>query len=320
MAPASEIFAPDLLARPRRARDRRRDASGAQAAARAASRCGARVSIAGRRADVLEEAAARSGERLRPSSPATCASPTARPRSSPRRSSATAASTCSSTTPAASTSCPAEDDRRQGLARGVAAERRRDAEDDRGGARRGPSARPGGGTIVNVTLSPHHGMPGMAHSGAARAAVEALTRELAARWAPRGIAVVARGDRPLRRPSRCRSTPRPSARARPARVPLQRLGRARVRLARRAARLAARPRAQRLGRHARRRARQLVRARGRRRALPATTGEVPTEDAAARARPSLRYACGHRRLAGEVLWLHRSLPSFEGGFDSRRPL
>src|SRR3984893_4336753 len=36
---------------------------------------------------------------------------------------------------------------------------------------------PGGrGTIVNVTLSPHHGMPGMAHSGSARAAVESLTR------------------------------------------------------------------------------------------------------------------------------------------------
>ncbi len=48
-----------------------------------------------------------------------------------------------------------------------------------------------GGTIVNVTLSPHHGMPGMAHSGAARAAVEALTRELAARWADREIAVTA---------------------------------------------------------------------------------------------------------------------------------
>ena len=44
----------------------------------------------------------------------------------------------------------------------------------------------GGGTIVNVTLSPHHGMPGMAHSGAARAAVEALTRELAQRWADEG--------------------------------------------------------------------------------------------------------------------------------------
>ena len=37
----------------------------------------------------------------------------------------------------------------------------------------------GAGTVVNVTLSPHHGMPGMAHSGAARATVEALTRELA---------------------------------------------------------------------------------------------------------------------------------------------
>jgi citronellol/citronellal dehydrogenase len=49
----------------------------------------------------------------------------------------------------------------------------------------------GGGTIVNVTLSPHHGMPGMAHSGSARAAVEALTRELASRWADRGVVVTA---------------------------------------------------------------------------------------------------------------------------------
>jgi citronellol/citronellal dehydrogenase len=52
--------------------------------------------------------------------------------------------------------------------------------------------RPAGmGMVVNVTLSPHHGMPGMAHSGAARAAVEALTRELAARWADDGVGVVA---------------------------------------------------------------------------------------------------------------------------------
>jgi citronellol/citronellal dehydrogenase len=49
----------------------------------------------------------------------------------------------------------------------------------------------GRGTIVNVTLSPHHGMPGMAHSGSARAAVEALTRELASQWAGDGISVVA---------------------------------------------------------------------------------------------------------------------------------
>ncbi len=48
-----------------------------------------------------------------------------------------------------------------------------------------------GGTIVNITLSPHHGMPGMAHSGAARATVEALTRELAQRWAARGVSVAA---------------------------------------------------------------------------------------------------------------------------------
>jgi citronellol/citronellal dehydrogenase len=47
------------------------------------------------------------------------------------------------------------------------------------------------GTIVNVTLSPHHGMPGMAHSGAARASVEALTRELAVRWSPAGVSVTA---------------------------------------------------------------------------------------------------------------------------------
>jgi citronellol/citronellal dehydrogenase len=49
----------------------------------------------------------------------------------------------------------------------------------------------GGGAVVNVTLSPHHGMPGMAHSGAARATVEALTRELAGRWEHAGVAVTA---------------------------------------------------------------------------------------------------------------------------------
>ncbi len=49
----------------------------------------------------------------------------------------------------------------------------------------------GRGTIVNVTLSPHHGLPGMTHSSAARAAVEALTRAWAHRWAADGIAVSA---------------------------------------------------------------------------------------------------------------------------------
>jgi citronellol/citronellal dehydrogenase len=49
----------------------------------------------------------------------------------------------------------------------------------------------GAATIVNVTLSPHHGMPGMAHSGSARATVEALTRELAVRWQHAGVSVTA---------------------------------------------------------------------------------------------------------------------------------
>ena len=56
----------------------------------------------------------------------------------------------------------------------------------RGGVRAGAGGG-GGGRVINVTLSPHHGMPGMAHSGAARAAVEALTRELARSWAGTGI-------------------------------------------------------------------------------------------------------------------------------------
>jgi citronellol/citronellal dehydrogenase len=49
----------------------------------------------------------------------------------------------------------------------------------------------GAGTIINVTLSPHHGMPGMAHSGSARSTVEALTRELAVRWQHAGVSVTA---------------------------------------------------------------------------------------------------------------------------------
>jgi NAD(P)-dependent dehydrogenase (short-subunit alcohol dehydrogenase family) len=50
---------------------------------------------------------------------------------------------------------------------------------------------PRGGKIVNVTLSPHHGLPGMAHSSAARAAVENLTRVLSIEWARFGIRLTA---------------------------------------------------------------------------------------------------------------------------------
>ncbi|HEY3776187.1 MAG TPA: SDR family oxidoreductase [Solirubrobacteraceae bacterium] len=49
----------------------------------------------------------------------------------------------------------------------------------------------GAGTIINVTVSPHHGMPAMAHTGAARAAVEAITRDLASSYGVHGITVIA---------------------------------------------------------------------------------------------------------------------------------
>jgi citronellol/citronellal dehydrogenase len=45
----------------------------------------------------------------------------------------------------------------------------------------------GGGKVISVTLSPHNGMPGMVHSGAARAAVENMMRTLAVEWSRFGI-------------------------------------------------------------------------------------------------------------------------------------
>ncbi len=49
----------------------------------------------------------------------------------------------------------------------------------------------GGGKILSVTLSPHNGMPGMVHSGAARAAVENMMRTLAVEWARFGVTTCA---------------------------------------------------------------------------------------------------------------------------------
>jgi citronellol/citronellal dehydrogenase len=79
------------------------------------------------------------------------------------------------------------------------------------------------GTIVNVTVSPHHGMPTMAHTGAARAAVEALTRELAADYAPSGVSVAAIALGRLATES-LRKYPAELWRSAAASVPLQRLG------------------------------------------------------------------------------------------------
>jgi citronellol/citronellal dehydrogenase len=79
------------------------------------------------------------------------------------------------------------------------------------------------GTIVNVTVSPHHGMPAMAHTGAARAAVEAITRELAASYGAYGIAVIAVALGRFDTES-LRKYPAELWRTAAATVPLQRLG------------------------------------------------------------------------------------------------
>jgi citronellol/citronellal dehydrogenase len=81
----------------------------------------------------------------------------------------------------------------------------------------------GAGAIVNVTVSPHHGMPAMAHTGAARAAVEALTRELAGLWAADGVAVSAIALGRLATES-LRKYPADLWRRAAESVPLQRLG------------------------------------------------------------------------------------------------
>ena len=78
---------------------------------------------------------------------------------------------------------------------------------------------------MNVTLSPHHGLPGMAHSSAARAAVENLMRVLSIEWARFGIRLTAIAAGPLRhRDAAARSTRSPWSRAWRGTVPLGRLG------------------------------------------------------------------------------------------------
>ncbi len=82
----------------------------------------------------------------------------------------------------------------------------------------------GGGTVINVTLSPHHGLAGMTHSSAARAAVEGYTRAHAAELRDAGIAVIAIAAGHYDTES-LRKYPEPVWRAAARTVPLQRLGR-----------------------------------------------------------------------------------------------
>ncbi|MFL5847075.1 MAG: SDR family oxidoreductase [Solirubrobacteraceae bacterium] len=79
----------------------------------------------------------------------------------------------------------------------------------------------GGGTVVNITVSPHHGMPAMAHTGAARAAVEALTRDWASRRPELAFVAAAIGRFDT---ESLRKYPEPVYRGAARSVPLQRLG------------------------------------------------------------------------------------------------
>jgi citronellol/citronellal dehydrogenase len=75
--------------------------------------------------------------------------------------------------------------------------------------------------VMNVTFSPHHGLPGMTHSGSARAAVEALTVELARELDPVTVVAIAAGHF---RTEAIKKYPAGIAEAAARTVPLQRLG------------------------------------------------------------------------------------------------
>jgi citronellol/citronellal dehydrogenase len=81
-----------------------------------------------------------------------------------------------------------------------------------------------GGKILNVTLSPHHGLPGMAHSSAARAAVENLTRVLSIEWARFGIRLTALAAGHFATETLMTKYPQPVVEGVAGTVPLQRLG------------------------------------------------------------------------------------------------
>ena len=81
-----------------------------------------------------------------------------------------------------------------------------------------------GGKVLSVTLSPHNGMPGMIHSGAARAAVENMMRGLAIEWARFGIKLVALAAGQFDTETLRTKYPREMVETVASTVPLQRLG------------------------------------------------------------------------------------------------
>jgi citronellol/citronellal dehydrogenase len=80
------------------------------------------------------------------------------------------------------------------------------------------------GKVISITLSPHNGMPGMVHSGAARAAVENMMRTLSIEWARFGIRTVAIAAGQFDTETLRTKYPAEVVEAVPATVPLGRLG------------------------------------------------------------------------------------------------
>jgi citronellol/citronellal dehydrogenase len=78
--------------------------------------------------------------------------------------------------------------------------------------------------VLSVTLSPHNGMPGMVHSGAARAAVENMMRTLSVEWSRFGITLVALAAGQFDTDTLRTKYPRQVVDAMPGAVPLGRLG------------------------------------------------------------------------------------------------
>jgi citronellol/citronellal dehydrogenase len=80
------------------------------------------------------------------------------------------------------------------------------------------------GKVVSITISPHNGMPGMAHSSAARAAVENLMRVLSIEWSRCGIKLNAIAAGQFGTDTFYNKYPQPIVEAAARTVPLGRLG------------------------------------------------------------------------------------------------
>ena len=83
----------------------------------------------------------------------------------------------------------------------------------------------GRGKVVSITLSPHHGMPGMAHSSASRAGVENLMRALATEWARHGLQLNAIAAGQIGTETMLTKYPKSVVEATASTIPAQRLGR-----------------------------------------------------------------------------------------------